>query len=790
MPSSLSPQELRRRRLEALERCSSSGRQVVASLAAPAIATPLQPQAPLSTEPESIQPKALEEFHTLMWDDSVTTPSDKLRWVQQGIATTTTTTTTTEYHADPPPSNNNNQSWVDVVARQPKAWGLTQVHGGPCGVLAAVQAEMLRVLLFGIKQQEEEEEQNNNNNKKPSGSSGCFLSFPTTLKDHQQQQQQPPLSAMMLSENMIQQALAMSISTILARAAIMPTHNHHQTGSSNNEKIHTTKQDSVVLISCHYNNNNNNADARLTASDWHLEDATTFGQYSPTTTTTTTTTSRLQSRTISCSCNNNDNNKPSLDERILALAKQVKTVVDTVLPCFMKPGGVLLLVMSLMQTRGITRIRNDMDDLSSSSGGGGDSIMMNKWTSQFGHCSQELINVLLTGQATSNVFDNEVVLGSTTTCRGVSSRPSIGYLTQLEALRYCRVGDYYKTPTFPIWVVGSTSHFTVLFGDAACLKETESDKLLESCRRAFRLAENDEGGFIVAWDLGQVLDGLNIPTRLDPSAVSTLAATLEVSGAGIILWDDFWKACSRLMTGASLERVLGEYGNTVEHNSNSNNNNNGEDQQQQQQLQLLPESDEEMAKRLAAEWNDTTTPAVAAAAAAATFTTNNAATSTNDSAMMDVDEEYARSLQAQWDNELKEDWDGGLNQWPTATTPNESSAMTIATSITTQEEEEEQTPHVFTESKSLLQQQEQGLKFEEFGDSFMLYHYNGLRGGTLTRFSVTRLKAEEAVGSSAAAATAGGGARMAGDGDLEDVVRTKWPSCRIDWLGKVAPYID
>ena len=50
-------------------------------------------------------------------------------------------------------------------------------------------------------------------------------------------------------------------------------------------------------------------------------------------------------------------------------------------------------------------------------------------------------------------------------CHGIQARPAVGYLSALEALRYCEVGGYYKTPRFPIWVVGSTSHFSVLFGD-------------------------------------------------------------------------------------------------------------------------------------------------------------------------------------------------------------------------------------------------------------------------------------------------------------------------------------
>ena len=86
-------------------------------------------------------------------------------------------------------------------------------------------------------------------------------------------------------------------------------------------------------------------------------------------------------------------------------------------------------------------------------------------TSQFGHSSQELMNLLLTGQAVSNVFDHSMVLSEELTCHGVQSRPAVGYLTALEALRYCEVGGYYKSPLFPIWVVGSTSHFSVLFGD-------------------------------------------------------------------------------------------------------------------------------------------------------------------------------------------------------------------------------------------------------------------------------------------------------------------------------------
>lgn len=33
----------------------------------------------------------------------------------------------------------------------------------------------------------------------------------------------------------------------------------------------------------------------------------------------------------------------------------------------------------------------------------------------------------------------------------------VGFLTLLEALHYCQVGEHLKRPTWPIWVVGSES---------------------------------------------------------------------------------------------------------------------------------------------------------------------------------------------------------------------------------------------------------------------------------------------------------------------------------------------
>jgi len=392
----------------------------------------------------------------------------------------------------------------------------------------------------------------------------------------------------------------------------------------------------------------------------------------------------------------------------------------------------------------------------------------------------------------SNVFDNTLTPSGELTCRGIQTRPNIGYLSQLESLRYCEVGGFYKSPRFPIWVVGSTSHFTVLFGDSSCLKESESDLLLEKCRRAFKAVEGgEENGFISSSNLGAVLRSLGLDLGGEHH-YSTLAASLEVSDAGIILWDDCWKAVSRLMTGASIEQVLN---NTPVAGANGGGGEDGPpllltqhgepvnvndfDKKPSAKAPTL-ESDEEMAKRLSSHWefDSKASSSVAAVPSVAASPMEVEPTALSD-------EELARKLQAEWDAEVSGTGTGtaassvaavtgsqGSPQWSNFPDTNSSIATTI----------DDANPQ---ETKDLPNK----LEFEKYGDSFQLFHYNGLRGGTLTPFRVTRLTAEEAVGASIAL-NRGNNSHSGGSGDLEDVVRTKWPSCMINWLGKSPPYID
>ncbi|XP_025952245.2 probable ubiquitin carboxyl-terminal hydrolase MINDY-4 isoform X4 [Dromaius novaehollandiae] len=111
----------------------------------------------------------------------------------------------------------------------------------------------------------------------------------------------------------------------------------------------------------------------------------------------------------------------------------------------------------------VALVRNDFD------------VLTNRLIGSHGYCTQELVNLLLTGKAVSNVFNNVIELdsgnGNITILKGITSRSDIGLLSLFEHYDVCQVGCYLKTPKYPIWLVCSESHFSVLF----CLEKNLLD---------------------------------------------------------------------------------------------------------------------------------------------------------------------------------------------------------------------------------------------------------------------------------------------------------------------------
>lgn len=133
--------------------------------------------------------------------------------------------------------------------------------------------------------------------------------------------------------------------------------------------------------------------------------------------------------------------------------------------------GILLHLYSVMFTKGIENVLNEISDTS-------EPLIH----SAFGYGSQSLINLMLTGRAVQHVFDNDQDIGGMK-LKGIDCQSEIGFITLMEQLRYCTVGSFYKNPKHPIWVMGSETHLTVLFSNEKSLVSPETPA--EHARRVF-----------------------------------------------------------------------------------------------------------------------------------------------------------------------------------------------------------------------------------------------------------------------------------------------------------------
>ena len=73
-----------------------------------------------------------------------------------------------------------------------------------------------------------------------------------------------------------------------------------------------------------------------------------------------------------------------------------------------------------------------------------------------------MVNLLVMGKAISNLHDGDFDFGGTT-LKGIHETSDIGQLSLFEHYGHLKIGQYLKNPRYPIWVVCSESHYTVLF---------------------------------------------------------------------------------------------------------------------------------------------------------------------------------------------------------------------------------------------------------------------------------------------------------------------------------------
>nr|TKW04360.1 hypothetical protein SEVIR_7G104000v2 [Setaria viridis] len=199
------------------------------------------------------------------------------------------------------------------------------------------------------------------------------------------------------------------------------------------------------------------------------------------------------------------------------------------IPLFESRLGAMLFLISALLSRGLEYIQADRDDPSQP-----------LVTAPFGHASQEIVNLLLCGEAVPNVFDGKMDLGGGMSLKGIPNNVEVGFLTLLESLNLCKVGQYLKCPKWPIWVVGSESHYTVLFAlNPNVQEENELEERESRIRRAFDAQDQSGGGgFISIEGFQQVLRDTDINFPSDKLE--------DLCNAGIIVWSEFWQALLQL----------------------------------------------------------------------------------------------------------------------------------------------------------------------------------------------------------------------------------------------------
>lgn len=195
---------------------------------------------------------------------------------------------------------------------------------------------------------------------------------------------------------------------------------------------------------------------------------------------------------------------------------------------FSRTGSLFSILLSVVGSRTPDRVRSDMDDFTTA-----------PLIGMFGHCSQELVNLFITGSAVSNVFDGVKVLNDggnaektdSFSLKGINKRSVLGYLTEHEALRYCRVGLNYKYPLYPIWIIMNKNHyecsFTLNFTECVLTVHQEFAQVVQ---RAFEKFDVENSGFIFESQLGEFLDEISLG--------ECVSDVQKLSENGIILWND------------------------------------------------------------------------------------------------------------------------------------------------------------------------------------------------------------------------------------------------------------
>ncbi|XP_076886651.1 uncharacterized protein LOC143536559 [Bidens hawaiensis] len=365
--------------------------------------------------------------------------------------------------------------------------GLVQHEGGPCGVLAAIQAFVLKYLLFFPQDLVKD---------------GSKIPIISVSKRLQETQNSTTNIFGSLTEDTKSRALVRSMGEILFLC-----------GNNNSATIASLR----VL------------DHEIGGKDESSKD-------------------EIISRSLDgLSIESGDDLQKALKVSTFTSLSSAMQRLEELIPVFRSRMGALLFLLSALLSRGLETIQADRDDPTQP-----------LVTAPFGHASQEIVNLLLSGVAVANVFDGKIDLGDGMFVKGILTPVEVGFLTLLESLNFCKVGQSLKSPKWPIWVVGSESHYTVLFAlDTNVQAENEFEGRETTIRRAFDAQDQSGGGgFISVEGFHQVLKDAKVNLPVDQ--------VNHLCSSGFIVWNEFWQVLLDLdKTSGGLKDSTGLMGKKV-----------------------------------------------------------------------------------------------------------------------------------------------------------------------------------------------------------------------------------
>uniref|UniRef100_A0A671G3I4 Ubiquitin carboxyl-terminal hydrolase MINDY n=1 Tax=Rhinolophus ferrumequinum TaxID=59479 RepID=A0A671G3I4_RHIFE len=185
-----------------------------------------------------------------------------------------------------------------------------------------------------------------------------------------------------------------------------------------------------------------------------------------------------------------------IQKRSFGSLSELKDAVLDQYPMWGNKFGVLLFLYSVLLTKGIENIKNEIEDST-------EPLI----DPVYGHGSQSLINLLLTGHAVSNVWDGDREC-SGMKLLGIHEQAAVGFLTLMEALRYCK--------------------------DMALVAPEAPS---EQARRVFQTYDPEDNGFIPDSLLEDVMKALDLVS--DPEYINIMKNKLDPEGLGIILLGPF-----------------------------------------------------------------------------------------------------------------------------------------------------------------------------------------------------------------------------------------------------------